>query len=324
MTLSRGVIWLCIIVVGCGSIHPITTVDHTDLTAGADGLRINEFPAPVVEALGWQNLASAEVENVDEEFQIAIYSESKPFHLFRISNGKKDPGDTILFWPNDGSSDRAIPKENMHEYLNTICEDFMQAGPYEYCIPKFNKSNDWGSIYNNLIQRNIWTMKDGSEFDANSSRTSDGELWGMVFQVRKGMLYRTFSHENPDLYSGTSETLDVLAVAAQLRLIANNFVPPINYNTYAGITNGLRGSVFKPCGVNEQWRFDANLTELMSKKGMPTVSQQQDGFLFEVKVSGVLRDEWYTNRRTTGFSKIITPIDVSSVSIASDTVCSAL
>ncbi len=324
MVVQRGVIWLCIIVVGCGSVHPITTVNHTDLSAGTNGLRINEFPAPVVDALGWRNLSSAEIDNVDEEFQIAIFSETKPFHLFRISNSKKDPGNTVLFWPNDGSSDLAAPEENMHEYLNTICEDFKQVGPYEYCIPKFNKSNDWGKIYNNLVQRNIWTMKDGSEFEDNHSDIFVEEKWGMIFQIRKGMYYRTFSHENPDLYSGTSETLDVLAVAAQLRLIANNFVPPINYNTYSGITNGLRGSVFKPCGVNEQWRFDGNLTELISEKGIPTIARQQDGFLFEVKVSGVLRDEWYTNRRSTGFSKIITPIEVSSINIVSDTVCTAL
>lgn len=127
----------------------------------------------------------------------------------------------------------------------------------------------------------------GSAFESSTTNPDDGELWGMVFQVRKGMYFRTFSHENPDLYNGTSEALDVLSVAAQLRLIANNFVPPINYNTYAGVTNGLRGSEFIPCGVNETWRFDANLTELMTKKGMPTVTQQQDQLLFQVKVSGV-------------------------------------
>ena len=323
MTLSRGVIWLCIIVIGCGSIHPITTVDHTDLTAGADGLRINEFPAPVVEALGWHNLASTEFENVDEEFQIAIYSETKPYHLFRISNDKKNPGETILFWPFDGSSNSAVPEKNMHEYLVGLCDKFEQAGPYEYCIPEFSKNNSWGNIFNNLVQRNIWTLQDGAEFETNNSKDASGTLWGMVFQIRKRMLFRTFTHQNPDLYTGTSESLDVLAIAAQLRLIANNFVPPQNYNTYSGITNGLKGSTFKPCGTNENWRFDANLTDLMSRKGMATVAEQQDELLFQVRVAGTLRDEWYSNRRSTGFSKIITPYEVSEVSVISDTVCAA-
>ncbi|MBO6535691.1 MAG: hypothetical protein JJ966_05670 [Balneolaceae bacterium] len=321
MVKFRRFIYVCIIVIGCGSIHPITTVEHTDLTEGTDGQRINVFPAPVVESVGWRNLSSAAVDDVDEEFQIAIYSDRKPFHLFRISNSKKNPGGSVLFWPFDGSSDSAVPEENMREYLSTICEEFERVGPYEYCLPKFNSNNNWENTYNNLIQRNIWTMPDGSAFESSTTNPDDGELWGMVFQVRKGMYFRTFSHENPDLYNGTSEALDVLSVAAQLRLIANNFVPPINYNTYAGVTNGLRGSEFIPCGVNETWRFDANLTELMTKKGMPTVTQQQDQLLFQVKVSGVLRDEWYSNRRTTGFTKIITPNEVSEVRVVSDTSC---
>lgn len=161
MVKFRRFIYVCIIVIGCGSIHPITTVEHTDLTEGTDGQRINVFPAPVVESVGWRNLSSAAVDDVDEEFQIAIYSDRKPFHLFRISNSKKNPGGSVLFWPFDGSSDSAVPEENMREYLSTICEEFERVGPYEYCLPKFNSNNNWENTYNNLIQRNIWTMPDG-------------------------------------------------------------------------------------------------------------------------------------------------------------------
>ncbi|MBO6794022.1 MAG: hypothetical protein JJ895_08930 [Balneolaceae bacterium] len=320
MKLSTGVLFIGLIAIGCGSTHPITTVEHTDLSAGIDGQRINEFPAPIIEALEWNNLSSAEETSVDEEFQIAIYSETSPYHLFRISPGKKNPGDAILFWPLDGSSKSAVPEKNMHEYLSTICDEFERAGPYEFCIPKFNSGNDWGRTYTNLEQRNIWTLPDGSQLE--SSPAEDGQLWGMVFQIRKGMYFRTISHENPDLYTGTPEALDVLAITAQLRLIANNLVPPINYNTYSGITNGLKGSAFIPCGLNEQWRFDANMTDLISSKGIPTVIEQQNELLFQVKVTGMLRDEWYANRRSTGYTKIITPVEISEVSIVSDSTCS--
>ncbi len=321
MKLATWVLFICLLAIGCGSTHPITTVEHTDLSAGIDGRRITEFPSPIVEALEWKNLSSADATNVDEEFQIAIYSETSPYHLFRISPGKKNPGEVILFWPLDGSSKSAVPEKNMHEYLSTICDEFERTGPYEYCAPKFNSGNDWGRIYSNLVQRNIWTLPDGSEIA--TSQAEDRQQWGMVFQIRKGMYFRTISHENPDLYNSTAEAFDVLAITAQLRLITNNLVPPINYNTYSGITNGLKGSAFIPCGLNEQWRFDANLTDLISSKGIPTAVEKQDELLFKVKVAGMLRDEWYANRRSTGYTKIITPVEISEVSVVTDTTCSA-
>jgi hypothetical protein len=112
-----------------------------------------------------------------------------------------------------------------------------------------------------------------------------------------------------------------MAMAAQLRRIAVNFTPPQNYYTYLGITNGTRGSAFIPCGSDETWRFNGDIPELASSNGLPLIIAKQDSIQFLVKLEGTVRDEWYAQRNNTGFTKVITPVQINSLTVTSATRC---
>ena len=123
------------------------------------------------------------------------------------------------------------------------------------------------------------------------------------------MNYRTFSYNNPDTYASTAEALDIMAMAAQLRQIAVNFSPPQNYYTYLGITSGVKGSAFVPCGSDEIWRFNGDISELTNQNGLPITFVDQDSIRFLVKVEGTIRDEWYAQRNNTGRNYCWDPMD---------------
>lgn len=315
----RGLPFVLLIWMACSSTHPITEAPYINLNQGVNGVRLDDFPTAVVDSLKWNDLASADLRKFGEEFQIAIKSETKPYHLFRISNSRKDPGQTILFWPKPDLQLGFITVENMHDFLNGMCEDYYVAGSYEYCIPLFSKDVNWESTFSNLVSKNIWALSDGVVFDVDS--TSVNNSWSMIFEVRSGMNYRTYSHENPDNYDNSLESVNILAVAAQLRQIANNFTPAQNYDLYTGITTGTKGSEFRPCNSDETWRFDGEISELIAGDGLPVIVTEKENIRFHIKVEGTIRDEWYAQRNSTGFNKIITPIHINSLSVTSATQC---
>lgn len=306
--------------IGCSSTHPITEAPYINLEQGVDGVRLNGFPTAIVDSLGWNDLPSASATKFGEEFQIAIQSDQKPYHLFRISSARKDPGQTILFWPKPEMDQVTSPNENMKDFLQGMCEDYLEAGNYEYCIPQFSRDVNWGTYFSNMVNQNIWSMEDEASFEMSSDSTVSD--WKMVFQIRSGMNFRTFRHTNPDGYQYSGESVNVLAIAAQLRQIANNFTPAKNYDVYRGITSGEKGSTFQPCGLNEQWRFDGEISALITESGLPIQVQDQENLRFLVKVEGSIRDEWYAQRNSTGVTKIITPVHVNSISVTSARSCS--
>ncbi len=316
---SRGFTIFLLLGLACGSAHPITEAPYINLEQGVDGVRLDEFPTAIIDSLGWNDLASAENRKIGEELQIAIKSDIQPFHLFRISNGRKDPGETVLFWPKPDYQIGLNPDRNMRDYLNGMCDDFNIAGIYEYCIPQFSREANWKSTFSNLVNRNIWSIPDGVEFEENMEESSNN--WSMIYQIRAGMNYRTFQHNNPDSYISTAQALDIMAMAAQLRQIAVNFTPAQNYNIYEGITSGTKGSAFIPCNSNETWRFDGEIAQLTSKFGLPITVVEQDSIRFFVKLEGTIRDEWYAQRNSTGFTKVITPAQINSLSVTSASRC---
>jgi|GEM_PF-6276162 len=307
------------ITLGCSSPHPITEAPYIDLSTGVDGVVIEAFPAAVVDSLGWTNLASAGVRKFGEEFQIAIISDTKPFHLFRISKSRKNPGETVLFWPIPDESDALTPEQNMQQYLNGMCEEFEVAGDYEYCVPKFSREANWARTFSILNDRNAWSAPDGSVLEQDSEITEKN--WRLIFQARAGRNYRIYEYRNPEMYRNSEEAVDVLAISAQLRQIANNFTPARNLDVFTGITTGVKGSEFIPCGSNERWRFDGELSELINENGLPFQIEEQDSLRFLLKLDGTLRDEWYAQRSTTGFAKILTPSHINSFSVTSATSC---
>lgn len=284
-----------------------------------DGVRLEEFPTAIVDSLGWNDLPSAAMTKFGEEFQIAIQSDQKPYHLFRISENRRNAGQTILFWPKPPFSEALAPEENMQDFLTGMCEEYYEAGDYEYCIPLFSREVNWKSIFGTLTANDIWSNPDGATFE---TRSDSAEIsWKMTFQIRAGMNFRTFQHENPDNYVTSGEAIDVMLIATQLRSVANNFTPAKNYDIYTGITSGVKGSAFQPCGLQEQWRFDGDMASLISESGLPINVEEQDGLRFYVKVEGNIRDEWYAQRNSTGFTKIITPVHVNSIRITSADTC---
>ncbi|MCG8374607.1 MAG: hypothetical protein MI700_13780 [Balneolales bacterium] len=313
---------LCVIFfAGCGSSHKLSSVEYTDLGQGSAGFVHPEFPAELADSLGWGSLASSEYDKVKEEFRIAISSESYPFHLFRIQSGRRIKGESILYWPKAGTVDVFNVPTNMADYLKGTCDEIRQTQNFEYCFPILTNEIDWGVAYDNLERNNIWTLPDISAMDIEASEDRSG--WTIHTQVRLGDYYRSFHHISPDQYGGSAEALNILAVSSQLRIITSSFSLPQNFNTYQGITSGVRGAEFVLCDNSEVWRFNADLSELLTENGYPTISQGQDSLLFFVDVKATVRDEWYA-QRANGFSKVITPSEVNSFSMVSTTTCPSL
>ncbi|MGB0348183.1 MAG: hypothetical protein ACPGGA_11900 [Balneolaceae bacterium] len=315
----RGLSILLLLGLACGSVHPITEAPYISLEQGVDGVRLDGFPSAIVDSLNWNDLASAENRKVGEEFQIAIKSDIQPYHLFRITNNRKDPGETVLFWPKPEFQIGLDPDENMRDYLNGMCDEFRETNMYEFCIPQFSREANWRSTFSNLVNQKIWSIPDGIVFEENSEESSNN--WSMIYEIRAGMNYRTFQHNNPDSYASSAEALNIMAMAAQLRQIAVNFTPAQNYNIYEGITSGTKGSAFVPCNSEETWRFDGEIAELTSEFGLPMTVVDQDNIRFLVKLEGTIRDEWYAQRNSTGFTKVITPNQINSITVTTATRC---
>ncbi len=304
----------------CRSAHPITEApSYTDLKQGVDGVRLDDFPSAIIDSLEWKDLPSTDTRKVGEEFHIAIKSDQKPYHLFRISKSRKNPGETILYWPKPEVQLGMEPDDNMRDYLNGMCEEFFTAGEYEYCIPLFSKEVNWKGIFGSLVNRNVWSVADGVAFQSDSADINSS--WSMIFQVRSGSNYRTYQHSNPDNYTVSEETTDIMAIAVQLKNVADNFTPAQNYDVFTGITSGVRGTGFKPCNSEETWRFNGNISELISESGLPINLTEQRNLNFLLKVEGTIKDEWYAQRNNTGFTKVITPVHVNSVQVTSATEC---
>jgi hypothetical protein len=306
-----------IIFLSCKSSHKLTGTDYTDLGSGEALISNEYFPQEIADSLGWGDLTSSELK-VNEEFRFTLISSHKPYHLYRLKKGRKVEGESILFWPRIRTSSFTSVHENMLQYLEGKCSDVHQTRNYEYCEPLFRTEPDWGKLYSTLEDREIWTIPDQP---SGLSATPDSIRWVMNTQVRLGDYYRTYTHINPENYTGIDYKINILAITAQLQSVSNREEKAENFNTYSGVTNGKRSSFFKPCGETETWRFDGNLEELLSESGYPAELEQTGDSFFYVTVSGTVEDEWYANRGVTGYTKVIRPTEITNFVIVSSDKC---
>ena len=278
------------------------------------------IPEEITETLNWGTLSDPDLENVKEEFRITLTSASIPYHIFRVVHRKKVRGESILYWPKELDLNHTIaPQRNMEEFLSDTCKEIHQTENYEYCIPELSKNIDWSPVYNMLVQRNIWTLPDETDMQFVSNESSNP--WEIYIQTRYQNYYHSYNHTNPDQYGGNLQALDLLAITAQMRQIASSFTPAQNFNTYQGITTGIRGSDFIPCDIDEVWRFNARLDELIAKNGITAQFEGQDSLLFFVNVQGSVEDEWYAQRESSGYSKVITPVQINNIELVKSVNC---
>ena len=310
---------LFLIWMGCSSTHPITEAPYTDLNGGVDGVRLDDFPHSIIGSIEWADLASPNVHSIDEEFQIAVKSNQPPHYLFRINNEEKDTVETILYWTKYEGQLALRADKNMQDHLSGTCEEFKNAGIYEYCIPQFSKATNLNNIFSNLVNFNIWTLPNDLEFDELEREMYTN--WSIMYQIRAGMNYRSFQHNNPDTYVHSTEALNLMAIDTQLKQIAMRLIPADNHNIYKGITSGIEGAVFKPCNNNETWRFNGNIADLGYKNGFPMSVLKADSVRFLVKLEGTVQDVWISQRNSTGFTKVISPISINSLTTTSATEC---
>jgi hypothetical protein len=310
---------LFLFVIGCTTVHPITEVPYISLEFGVDGVRLDDFPRSLIDSLQWNDLASAELSSVSEELHIAIKSDFPPYYLFRMSNEKNSYGDIILYWPKPDQYMSLTPNKNMHDHLKGICKEFNNAGIFEYCVPETSKLTDWNKTFKYLEHLNIWTLGDNYEFDAYD--IENNLQWSLIYQVRAGMNYRTFRHDNPDYYVPTDKALNVMKIVDQLNRVVSDVKKPDNYDLYEGITSGTVGATFKPCNNDEVWRFNGNIASITSSNALPIKVTHADSLRFLVKLEGTVQDEWVAYRNNSGFTKTISPININSIVVTSATEC---
>lgn len=319
MKLSR-ILLLTILLTGCKSSHKLTGTDYVELSSGETFSQTPDFPAEIIRALGWGDLASDTLKGVREEFRISLTSEVEPYHLFRVYTAKKGvKGESIFFWAKKRALERKNAHEDMKAYLKGKCNEFFETDNYEYCTPNYFPEPDWGKVYSNLEERNIWKIRDQSQLELTA--LPDTNIWKMSIQVRLEDYYRSYVHTSPEQYSGILERVDILGILSQLQLLANSTHKPENFNVYSGITNGKRNSSFILCDESEVWRFEASLEELISASGYPVTVEEKEDEYFYVTVSASVEDEWYGSRGATGFMRVIRPTEVNNIITLSKKEC---
>ncbi|GAB5410624.1 MAG: hypothetical protein BalsKO_29890 [Balneolaceae bacterium] len=320
----RPILFLSIIVslVGCKSSHKLTGTDYIDLSKGTEVTGGTQFPIEIAADLDWGNLSSDTLNRVREEFRIALISETEPFHLFRIYTKKRGvTGEAVLFWRKKRAMERTNTHENMKQYLKGKCDTFFETDNFGYCKPIYVIEPNWRKLHSNLEARNIWQISDQSELGLE--QLPDSNIWVMTTQVRLGDYYRNYSHSNPEKYPAGDEKINILGILTQLQNTANNEYKPENFNVYSGITNGKKGASFTLCDESEVWRFNASLEELILSSGYPAKVTVQEEQYFYITISGVVEDEWYGNRSTSGFERVINPLEINSLYTVAKKECPA-
>ncbi len=311
---------LALLVFNCKSTHKLTGTDYVDLSTTERGVSSPYFPQQIADSLGWGDLSSATLGKVKEEFRVTLISEIEPFQLFRITKGKRVHGESILYWAKGIGSNELSHHENMKLYLKDRCTEFYETVSFGYCIPLYETEPDWGKIYSTLDSRNIWTLPDQSEIPDLAA--PDSNEWVLNTQVRLGNYYRTYTHTTPGRYLSQMEqgaSLGIIIV--ELQRLVQNQQEQDNFNTYTGITSGVKGSSFTLCDGSEVWRFNASLEELLSSTGYPLQITEQEDLQFYITVSGTVIDEWYRSRAYSGYSRQITPTEVHGLEIISRNTC---
>lgn len=312
------VIGVVIYVYGCSSTHPIMEANPIDIATSQPVEQV--IPEELVEALGWGVLSDPAQEKVNEEFRVSFSSASIPYHLFRIQNEKKIQGAIVLYWPKSRNVRHTVtPEQNMEVFLAGTCDEILETELYEYCHPELRVEPNWGRLYEVLVSNQIWTLPTAEEIEPVEEESSNP--WEMSLETRYQNYYRSMTHSNVDKYQRGEHKLHLLATSAQLQLIAESVSPAANYNIYQGVTNGLRGADFYPCGSDEVWRFNGDLSKTMSESGMAIEIEGQDSLLFFINITGHLQDEWYALRESTGYSKLIFPTSINNLELVHSTEC---
>jgi len=311
------------LLLGCSSSHKLTGVDYVDLSTGSTAAVDPIFPTEIAADLGWGDLSSDSINDIGEEFRISLISEFEPHRLFRVYTDKrKVKGESILFWGEINPNERTNTHEDMKQYLQGKCNEFYETDKYNYCKPTFIVEPNWGKIFSDLEERNIWQMPDQSQLEIEA--LPDTNVWTMNTQVRLGDYFRSYTQTNPDKYSGAiEERVDILAILAVLQLTKTNQYKAENSNIYSGITSGEKGSSFMLCDESEDWRFDASLAELIFESGYPAKIEETKEQYFYITVSGTVEDEWYANRGNSAFLRVIQPNQIYSLSTVTKKECPA-
>lgn len=303
----------------CSSSHKLIGTDYVDLSARSALITTTSFPTEIADSLGWGDLSSGTLTNVNEEFRFVISAKYEPFQLYRIHKGKNIEGELILFWSKRNTVNVSNPQSEMKQYLKEKCDEFYQTQNFEYCRPTFKVKPEWKNVYNSLESRNIWQIPDQSELEVEIA--SDSTTWIMEVQVRLDNYYRSYTHTSPDQYTGLASTIDIKGVVSQLQILNSSLINSDNFNVYRGVTNGSLNSPFLLCGEKETWRFNGVLEELASESGIPTLIESSEDSYYLVTVSGTVEDEWYGNRDNSGFMRVINPSELNQISILSSFKC---
>ena len=311
------------LLLSCSSSHKLTGVDYVDLSTGSMAAVDPIFPTEIAMDLGWGDLSTDSLTNVGEEFRVSLISDFEPHQLFRVHTDKrKIKGESILFWGKTNSNERTNAHEDMKQYLNGKCNQFYETATYNYCRPTFITEPNWGEVFKDLEERNIWQMPDQSQLEIEAF--PDTNIWTMNTQVRLGDYFRSYTQTNPDKYSrAIDERTDILGILAVLQLTKTDQYKAENDNIYSGITSGEKGSSFMLCDESEDWRFDASLAELIFESGYPAKIDETEDQYFFITVSGTVEDEWYANRGNSTFLRVIQPYQIYNLSTVSKKECPA-
>lgn len=308
--------------VGCSSSHKLTGTDFVDLSAGEIFPKSSLLPSEVVDSLGWGDLSSNTLSDVNEEFRFVLQSENEPFQLVRIFKKKKVKGESVIFWTKQKDEVTINAHDNMKRYLEKKCSEFFETLSYEYCLANYDTEPDWGRLFNLFESSGIWQALDESELEIEAK--PEGKMWTFHTQVRLNNYYRSYSHSNPEQYPSLPEKTNVLKILNQLQSIFVSQKDPDNFNTYSGITTGKKGSAFILCDESEAWKFNVDLEELSKSGGIPiTVEQNEENFYY-ITVSGTVDDIWYGNRLDLGFTREISPTELNTISVISNKKCPTL
>ena len=308
-----------VFVQACSFSHKLTDTDYSDLATGEEPRRSAYFPNEIAEELGWGDLASDMLKNVNEEFRFTLKSDFEPYHLFRISRTRKVKGESVLFWAKNNLHDATNPHKDLKKYLKERCTDFYEAQNFEYCLPNYLKEPNWEAVYSNLEVGNVWKIPDQSQLEIESP--PDSNRWVMDVQLRLNDFYRLYTHTSPEFYVGQIDAIDIMAIVVQLQLVVTSQTKPDNFDVYSGITSGAVGSSFTLCDKSEVWRFDGDISRLLNLGGVPSHSYNTEDAMFYVVVSGTVDDEWYSNRKSSGFLKTLLPKEVNEISVVSNNKC---
>ena len=315
-------VFVAFLLLACKSPHKFADTEYVDLSQGQPLNPDAVFPAELGDSLGWGQLSELELKKNDEEIRFTLYSQKKPFHLFRITKkGKKIKGESILYWPKEKGMDLQSPYNNMWQYLNKRCADFAETPNYDYCTPVYTDDVEpnWEAVYNALQGSGIWKTPDG---DALSENASPSEMpWTLNIQLRIGDYYRELTHSNPEQYIRSDEYLRLMSVVSQLKGVTSRFRYAENFDGYEGITRGEKGSKLILCDQSEAWRFNSDLGELINKAGVPAAFDIRDSLMFYVKVQGEVHDEWYSERERSGFQRTIVASELNDFAVVSELKC---